>query len=263
MGILSGVADIFGGVQQKRAAAEAVAMLREAQNKGYNLSASMGAQAQPFLNKARSALDASAGYDTMLQDFIKQTQAMDTGTGLSAADQIALKDAQRLMNENLVGTGNLRSGAAAFANVDLARRAAADASQRSFERTLNKMQLLFGGQAQGSGQALNRAQIAGGVGTGLNSISANLMAQAMGLASPMGQAEMSKGAAIASTIGAVGGVGDSLMSMGMGGAIGAANPGMVGASSAGAGGAAGAMMGGNNMAQLMMLQKLFAAPVAP
>lgn len=202
---------IFGSAHQKNAAKAAMQMLEDARRGLISEGKDLTALFKPFISQSQQAFQTAssqnATYNTMLQDFIRQTQGMDTGVGLSAADQIAMKDAERLMNENFSQTGNLRSGAAGYANVELARRTAADAAQRSFQRNLDKMQLLFGGTQQGFGSAaqnIGLGQSSGQIGYAGTSLGTNLLQQAYNLVPLQAQARLNLGAAQAGQLTSIG-----------------------------------------------------------
>jgi len=235
VGLFSGIADIFGSVQQKRAAEEAQRMFKQTADKAFRRSDEEYAMFSPLVSQAQAGMRDSQG---MLEKIMAQTQGMQTGPGLSDADKIAYQDAAKLLNEQMVGTGNLRSGAAAFGQSELLRRVVADANQRQFGRQVAQLQLLFGGQNQAAQHALGLGQI----GTSGMSLSNQLFNTGTSMVQGQAGMEMTKGQTIAQQIGAFGGIADAGVNMGAGYAM---------------GGAGGAMMGGQNMAQLGMMQQLF------
>ncbi len=347
MGLFGDITGIFGATQQRRASQEAGRILEA--NRQHALAASGGVaqQFQPFFGRAQGMGDTALAYgneaqgyanvamgygneaqayangvtgampgqmdtgtyEQLLQDTIQQTQGMMPGQGMSAADQIALQDAQRLMNENLSATGNLRSGAAGFASAELARRAMADASQRNFANRATQLGLLGSLQGQGTqqrlarqeqvnnlGMAMNQFNLARGqlgaqtalgrAGVGINQagltmnraglaqslagmnmqaglagsqMQNQLLQTGLGMAPQLAQAEMAKGAANANQIGAIGGLVDTGINMGVGAAMGGMGIGTLG----GASGWGGALQGmgmntgaGGNMMQMAMMQRM-------
>ena len=109
---VTAITGIFGATQEARAAKEALRILNEARETALTRSKALYDQYAPFAGMSRNYLDqAGAATDAsqaLLQNVIAQAQGLDVGQGLSGADQIAYQDAARLLNEQLVGTGNLR-----------------------------------------------------------------------------------------------------------------------------------------------------------
>lgn len=203
LGLFSTVASVFGSNQEKRAAAEATRIINQARVQGITRSSELNAEFSPFITESQGYLGESAAgirsSQGFLQRLIAQTEDLDTGTGLSDADKIAYEDAAKLLNEQMVSTGNLRSGAAAFGQSQLLRRVVADANQRRFDRQVAKLQLLYGGQqgmAQGANQFQSLAGTAGQIGLYGKQLSTQILQAAMGLAPAQATAEMAKGAAL-------------------------------------------------------------------
>lgn len=221
MGLFGGIAGIFGATQEKRAAEEAGRIINQARQEAVQKAGELSAESTPFLNKSLDFFDAAAGYQTedraLLRKLIADTEAADLGQGFSTADEIALKDATRLMNENLVGTGNLRSGAAGFYGMELARRVTADVRQRQVDRRLGQLQLLFGAQNQGASQTASIANFsgqAGSIGMQGKSLATQLYASSLGLVGAQASAELAKGRALSSQISSAGDAFDSVGSAG-------------------------------------------------
>ena len=200
MGVIGDIAGIFASTQEKRAASEAVAIINQARQQGMARSAEYETEFTPFISMSKDALTQAGGYESMLRDIISQVQGLDVEPGLSGADRIAYEDAARLLNEQMVSTGNLRSGAAAFGQAQLLRRVVADASQRSFDRKVAKLNLLFGGQGALQSQALSRAQTSGQIGLYGKQLSSQILQAAMGLAPAQATAEQAKGSALGQSV---------------------------------------------------------------
>lgn len=181
------IGNMFASSAKLRAQKEAARILNEARLTGIQAYKDISAQFDPFLkestqsfSEAGSELSENRG---LLMSFIEDAKKA-VPVGFSDADQIALKDAQRLMNENLVSTGNLRSGVAGYYNMDLAKRFAADVSSRSFERNLARTQLLFGGGEllqRGTSQRVQLGSNAGSIGVQGKGIAAQLLQASMGI----------------------------------------------------------------------------------
>ena len=224
LGLFSSIAGVFGSTQEKRAAAEARNIINRARTEGIARSQAYETEFSPFVTSAKGFLDqagqaveGTAGYEGLLQKLLADTQEIEVGEGLSSSDKIAYEDAARLLNEQMVSTGNLRSGAAAFGQSQLLRRVVADANERNFSRKVAKLQLLFGGQQQGVAQGLARAQTFQGIGAtsgqiGLygKQLSSQLLQAAMGLAPAAAGAELKKGAALSQQIGFGGSIADTI-----------------------------------------------------
>lgn len=132
MGLFSGIGGIigsvFGATQQRRAFNSAINDLRQFQQE----------QALPQAWRMRGWSDqlTTMGRDILtggetpfrLSDQTQQMRRnlMASNGGLSAAAQIAFEDMNRLLKEDAVSTGNLRSGAFAFGQAELGRRVLAD-----------------------------------------------------------------------------------------------------------------------------------------
>lgn len=243
MGLFGGIAGIFGATQEKRAAAEAARILQQAREDAVKEAGRISSEYAPF---AQTALDAFATTSRYVSDdralsledraislgayredrdlmtrLLADTERADLGQGFSTADEIALRDAQRLTNENLVGTGNLRSGAAGYANMELARRVTADVRQRQIGARLNQLSLLFGGAVQrtqmgsamlglvgdasrrvGSttGVVANIGNAAGQIGVQGRGLAAQLYSASLDLAGGQASAELAKGRALSSQL---------------------------------------------------------------
>ncbi len=241
MGLFGSIAGIFGASSQVSAANEAKQILQQAQSKAYDYSSNLQTQFAPFLSDYQSKIGTS--FD-LIQQLTNQADAAGTAGGLTAADQISYQDAARLMNSNMAATGNLRSGASAFANEQLAQRAIADAANRR----LSYMQLAF----QGAGTLANTASSVGQFALGGQELAANVFNTGTNLAGSIAQAQVGIGAAKANKAQAIGSVFDSVVNTGAGFVMGA--PGMeAGPMSS----FVGASMGGNNLMQYKMLQNMF------
>lgn len=252
MGLFSDISGIFGAVQEKRAAVEAQRILNEAKQQAVNESAKLSNQFDPFVTSAQNNLNDTAG---LLKKYLAQTEGVQVDSGLTAADRISYQDASKLLNEQMVSTGNLRSGAAAFGQSELLRRVVADAETRTFNQQMQKMGLLFGGSQELGNVGATQGQI----GLQGKQMATSLLQTAFNLAPAQATAELQKGASLANILGSIGGLGDSVMNTAMGAVagFGGALPGIAG----GAGGAAaGGLMGsgsGSSIMQMMMLQNMF------
>lgn len=195
------IAGIFGAVQEKRAAKEAIRILNEARAQAMSRSTELATMFKPFVDQGSQYLTEAGDLVGESQRVLQEQAAMmETGQGLSAADEIAYKDAAKLLNEQMVGTGNLRSGAAAFGQSELLRRVVADASQRNFSRQATKLQLLYGGMAQGASQYGQLGQAAGQIGLQGQQLSAQMLQNALGFSSQLAGAEIRKGQALSNEI---------------------------------------------------------------
>lgn len=132
MGLFSGIGGIigsvFGATQQRRAFNSAINDLRQFQQE----------QALPQAWRMRGWSDqlTTMGRDILTNGespfkLSSDTQAlrrslMSTAGGLSPAAMLAFEDLNRLLKEDAVSTGNLRSGAFAFGQAELGRRVLAD-----------------------------------------------------------------------------------------------------------------------------------------
>lgn len=226
-GVFGAISGIFGAVQSKRAAAEAVRRMQIAIDAARKFSDETTKITDPFFALAeksfggverltgRAETTATEGrFTPLLDDIITQTQNLVNEPGLSPQDKIAFEDAQRLLNENLSQTGNLRSGAALLGGAELGRRVSADAMERFFGRKQAQLQLLAGLQGQGTTQELNRAQVLSNlaqiltgvgsasaqVGTSGRNIGGSLLQSAITGTAYQGQFELAKGQAAASSI---------------------------------------------------------------
>jgi hypothetical protein len=239
LGIFSSISSIFSAGAQRRAAQEAMRLLAEAREQGIKESKAVSALFDPFVSAGGERLGTS--FDVM-QRLVTSAEA-GAAEGLTAADKLAFEDTQRLVNENLVATGNLRSGAGAFASAEVARRVAADASQRR----LQYLNLAIGAGSQLGGIA----QATGELGLGGKQISSQLLQASMGLAPAQASAVMAKGAAEAAQIQAMGSLGSDVLNMGLGffgGMGGLPGPGGLGGAALGA--------GGLNFSQLYGMQQI-------
>lgn len=254
MGLFSDISGIFGAVQEKRAAVEAQRILNEAKQQAMNESAKLSNQFDPFVTDAQNNLNTTSG---LLQKYLGETENIQVDSGLTAADKIAYQDASRLLNEQMVATGNLRSGAAAFGQSELLRRVVADAETRTFNQQMQKMGLLFGGSQELGNVGATQGQI----GLQGKQMATSLLQTAFNLAPAQATAELQKGAALSNILGGIGGLGDSAVNT----AVGAFAGGMGGLAGMGVaegwgGAGAGAMLGsgsGGSLSQMMMLQRMF------
>lgn len=203
--LFSDIAGVFGAVQEKRAAGEAMRILNEAKQQAMNESANLSQMFDPFVTSAQSNLNMTAG---LLQKFIAQTEGVQVDQGLTAADRIAYQDAAKLLNEQMVSTGNLRSGAAAFGQSELLRRVVADAESRSFSQQMQKLGLLFGGSQELSNVGATQGQL----GVAGKRLAVDVLGSAFNLSQSLAGAELRKGAALSNMIGSVGRLGDSASS---------------------------------------------------
>lgn len=192
---------IFGAVQEKRAANEALRILRDAREIAKRRSDELAAQFRPFVEKGEAYLTQAGEMVDASQAYLQEQGAlMETGKGLNAADEIAYKDAARLLNEQMVGTGNLRSGAAAFGQTELLRRVVADANQRNFDRQAMKLQLLYGGMAQGANQIGQLGSVSSNIGLQGQALSAQMLQTSLGFAQPEAMGMIRKGQALSNEI---------------------------------------------------------------
>ena len=197
----SSIMGIFGAVQEKRAAREAVRILNQAREEATARSGDISRMFQPFLESGKEYLGQSAAQIEKAQQYLQeQAGQIETGQGLNAVDEIAYKDAARLLNEQMVGTGNLRSGAAAFGQSELLRRVVADANQRNFNRRVAKIQMVYGGMAQGANQYEQIGSVSSQVGLQGQQLSTQLLSQALGFAPHQAQAAIRKGQAVANEL---------------------------------------------------------------
>ena len=213
------VGNMFGASAKLRAAKAAQQQLAQARAEATARSKAYEGEFTPFvemskgyLEQAGAGIAESRGY---LSRVLAETEALDVGEGLSGADRIAYEDAAKLLNEQMVSTGNLRSGAAAFGQSQLLRRVVADANERRFSRQTAKLQLMFGGQQALSGVAGQYQSLAGTSGQiGLygKQLSSQLLQAAMGLAPAQASMEVAGGAARAEFAQGAGGAPASLMS---------------------------------------------------
>lgn len=192
---------IFGAVQEKRAANESLRILRNAQEVSKRRSDELAAQFRPFVEKGEAYLTQAGEMVDASQTYLQEQAAlMETGKGLSAADEIAYKDAARLLNEQMVGTGNLRSGAAAFGQTELLRRVVADANQRNFDRQAMKLQLIYGGMAQGANQIGQLGNVSSNIGLQGQALSAQMLQTALGFAPQEAAGMIRKGQALSNEL---------------------------------------------------------------
>lgn len=195
------IAGIFGAVQEKRAAKEAIRILNEARAQAMSRSTELSTMFRPFVDQSTQALSQASAQIGESQQYLRdQAAQIEVGQGLTAADEIAYKDAARLLNEQMVGTGNLRSGAAAFGQTELLRRVVADANQRNFDRRLAKLQTIYGGMATGANQYGQIGNIAGQIGLQGQQLSAQLLQNALGFSTQLAGAEVRKGQALSNEI---------------------------------------------------------------
>lgn len=239
-GIFGAIAGIFGSNAQKQAAQNALRLINEARELGTKEAKAVSAIFDPWITTGKEQLGTS--FDIM-QRLVGIAETGATTPGLTSQDQLAFEDAQRLINENLVATGNLRSGAGAFASAELGRRVTADAAQRR----QNYLQLAL----SGGGQLGGIAQATGQIGLGGKQLSGTLLQAAMGLAPAAASAQLQIGAAQAAQYQAYGGLADA----GLGAALGGF--GGIGGLSGWSGAAAGSGLGTGGIGQLAMLQSIF------
>ena len=212
MGIFSAFSNIFGSTQAARGFESAINQLQQIREQNVRLAREEGrainALFDPFTERAGSFLDESG---RVLSSAITGTEALVGDTGLSEQERILFEDVQRIQNENLSRTGNLRSGAAAFANAELSRRVFADAIDRKF----NELTLL--GNLGRS--VADLGQISGNLGLGGRQLSTNLTAAAIGsnvrLGESLANAEIGRGIARGQQITSVGGFLDQVLNTGV------------------------------------------------
>ena len=208
------IGGMFASSAKLRAQKEALRILNEARQAGTQAAKEYSAEFKPFLDASQRDFDAAGEelsenrnlIQSLMRDF--SSESVEVPVGFSEADTIALKDAQRLLNENMVSTGNLRSGSAGFYNMDLARRFAADVSSRSFERkvqqanlNLQRGQLLFGGAQLlqgGTSSRINMGTSRGTIGVQGKGLAAQLFQASMGIAPAAAMAAAGVGDARAS-----------------------------------------------------------------
>lgn len=136
MGLFSGIGGIIGGIfgatQQRRAYNSAINDLRNfQQNQALPQAWRMQGRSDQLTSLGRDILT-SGDSPFQLSDQTQQMRRnlMASNGGLSAASQIAFEDLNRLLKEDAVSTGNLRSGAFAFGQAELGRRVVADELNR-------------------------------------------------------------------------------------------------------------------------------------
>lgn len=136
MGLFSGIGGIIGGIfgatQQRRAYNSAINDLRQFQQeqalpqawrmRGW--SDQLTALGRDILTSGDSPFQLSAETQQMRRNLMSSTG------GLSSASMLAFEDLNRLLKEDAVSTGNLRSGAFAFGQAELGRRVLADEINR-------------------------------------------------------------------------------------------------------------------------------------
>lgn len=248
---MTAITGIFGATQEARAAKEAMRILNEGRQLAFNEAAKYGAEADKFMNDYRAYYTADRA---MLEKLYGQAQAIEVGDGISGADRIAFEDAQKMMNENLSSTGNLRSGAASFANAELTRRVVADAQERRFGREMNKLQLLFGAQ----GQAGQQTAGVGNMGLNVRQLQTNLFQAGLGMTSSLASAEIHKGSALSNQIVSYGKAADEIKdSIREGYYDMLAGMSTMGGSGGGGGGMGGMMGGGGGGGGMGMLAGMF------
>ncbi len=197
------IAGIFGATQEARAAKEAMRILNESRQEARAYADRLEGLYKPLVEGGR--LGVEQGRD-LLNQYLKQTQDLAVGDGLTAGDERSFKDASRLLNENMVATGNLRSGAAAYSQAELASRVAANAQDRSFNRNIMKLNLLFGGASTIGQQGLQESQV-GTQGMGLVTGMRNSI---LGFGTNIANAELRKGGALSNQITSVGAATDEV-----------------------------------------------------
>ncbi len=205
------IAGIFGAVQEKRAAKEALRLLNQAKEQAMARSTELSTMFKPFVEQGgRYLTQAGESVDASQRYLMEQAAQMEVGQGLTAADEIAYKDAARLLNEQMVGTGNLRSGAAAFGQTELLRRVVADANQRNFDRRAAKLRLIYGGMAAGANQLTNLGSISSQVGLQGQNLSNQILQTALGFSTQAAGMEIRKGQALSNELTSIGVAGDEL-----------------------------------------------------
>lgn len=202
---------IFGAAQEARAAREANRILNQAREEATKQAHDMTAMFTPFVERgARYFDETEKRINAAQQTLQEQAGQIEVGQGLTAADEIAYKDAARLLNENMVGTGNLRSGAAAYGQSELLRRVVADANQRNFTRRIAKLQLLYGGMSEGASQYGNMATSSSGIGLQGNQIASGMLQNALGFAPMQANAAVNRGRAYSNELMSYGVFGDEI-----------------------------------------------------
>ncbi|MGL5936130.1 MAG: hypothetical protein ACRCZI_10985 [Cetobacterium sp.] len=133
MGLFSGIGGILGGVfgatQQRRAFNSAINDLRNFQQTTLNPAfGNLQNQANTMVDQGLSVLSDGRSHYQLSPEVqaMRQRLTQSTNDGLSPAARIAFEDMNRLMKEDAVSTGNLRSGAFAFGQAELGRRVIAD-----------------------------------------------------------------------------------------------------------------------------------------
>lgn len=212
---VTAITGIFGAVQERRATVEAMRILNEARQTATDRSNAIGAMFTPFVESGKQYLGQSADVIAKAQQTLQeQAGQIEVGQGLTAADEIAYKDAARLLSEQMVKSGNLRSGAAAFGQTELLRRVVADANQRNFDRRIAKLQTIYGGMAQGASQYGQLGTIASQVGLQGQNLSTQLLQTALGFAPHQADAAIRKGQALSNEITSYGVVADEMKDTG-------------------------------------------------
>jgi hypothetical protein len=197
------IAGIFGATQEARAAKEAMRILNESRQEARVYADRLEGLYTPLVKGGQAGVDQAR---SLLTDYLSQTQALDVGNGLTGADERSYKDASRLLNENMVATGNLRSGAAAYSQSELMSRVVANAQDRSFNRNIAKLNILFGGASAIGQQGLQESQ----VGTyGMGQVT-NMRNSILGFGTNIANAELRKGGALSNQITSVGAATDEV-----------------------------------------------------
>lgn len=200
MGLFGDVFSLFGSSAVEDAAAEAQQQLTRAREAADRRGARFQNVADPFLNASLEAFDFSQSLRPTIEslfDFVGNSAQ----SGLTAAEELSFRDSQRLLNENLASTGNLRSGAASLANARLASEVFAGADTRR----LNQLVALSGVQ----GGLAQQAFIPGQIGLGLNQLATSLFNTSAGLAVPQAQSTLNAGQATANRFAAFGNLADT------------------------------------------------------
>lgn len=197
------IAGIFSATQEARASKEAMRILNEARQTAMQMSGRLENLFSPIVSEGAAGMNQARG---LLSKYLTMTEGVQPDSGLTAADRIAYQDAAKLLNEQMVGTGNLRSGAAAFGQSELLRRVVADAETRRFNQQMTKLQTLFGGTQLMGNLGAQGASI-GQQGLGL---STSMMSNALNLSSQLAGAALQKGRALGNQIMSVGAATDEV-----------------------------------------------------
>ncbi|MGI9459481.1 MAG: hypothetical protein ACR2NF_05735 [Pirellulales bacterium] len=186
MGLFGDIFSAFGAASAEDASNEAVLMIQQARKEAKLKAREFQAQGNEFFDITKEILDFSKSLRPTIESLFEFV-GNSAQSGLTAAEELTLTDSQRLLNENLASTGNLRSGAASIANARLASEVFAGADTRR----LNQLTTLAGIQEGFASQAF----IPGQIGSNLSGLAANLFQTAAGLSPSQGQAKIIAGQA--------------------------------------------------------------------